>query len=112
MYVCAFAGFAAMRAEVAAVDAGPRAMTRYAMSILAVEAGGAGVAALLPTSGHGFLLTLIVIVYGVSLLPTVVCARKARVTTTAPADRRRAVAARHARRRRRSSGCSRTARRC
>ena len=88
MYVCAFAGFAAMRAEVAAVDAGPRAMTRYAMSILAVEAGGAGGAALLPTSGHGFLLTSIVIVYGVSLAPTVVCARKARVTT-APAERRR-----------------------
>jgi hypothetical protein len=83
MYVCAFAGFAAMRAEVAAIDARPRAMTRYAMSILAVEATGAGFAALLPAQRHGFLLTCIIIVYGGSLLPTVVCARKARVAPSA-----------------------------
>ena len=77
MYVCAFAGFAAMRAEVAAIDARPRAMTRYAMSILAVEATGAGFAVLLPNQ------TFIIIVYGASLLPTIVCARKARVTSSA-----------------------------
>jgi hypothetical protein len=88
MYVCAFAGFAAMRAEVAAVDASPRAMTRYAMSILAVEAGGAGFAALLPTSGHGFWLTFILTLYGLSLAPTVVCARKSPVTSAPPEKRR------------------------
>jgi len=87
MYVCAFAGFAAMRAEVAAVDASPRAMTRYAMSILAVEAAGAGFAALLPTSGHGFWLTFIITLYGLSLAPTVICARKARVTSAPPEKR-------------------------
>jgi hypothetical protein len=97
MYVCAFAGFAAMRAEVAAIDARPRAsagrsapsctsagsgsagaMTRYAMSILAVEAIGAGLVALLPIQ-----TSIIIIVYGASLLPTIVCARKARVTSSA-----------------------------
>jgi hypothetical protein len=88
MYVCAFAGFAAMRAEVAAIDARPRAMTRYAMSILAVEATGAGFAALLPIQRHGFLPTLIIIWYGVSLLPTIVCARTARVMATATPSRR------------------------
>jgi hypothetical protein len=69
-------------------------MTRFAMSILAVEAveaveaGGAGFAALLPTSGHGFWPTLIITVYGLSLAPTVVCARKARVTPARPEKRR------------------------
>src|SRR6185503_6477207 len=88
LYTCAFAGFAAMRAEVAAVDARPRAMTRYAMSILAVEATGAAFAALLPIQRHGFLLTLIIIGYGLSLLPTVICARTARVTAAAAPERR------------------------
>jgi hypothetical protein len=88
VYICAFAGFAAMRAEVAAIDARPRAMTRYAMSILAVEAAGTGFAALLPIQKHSFLLTLIIIWYGVSLLPTVVCSRTARVTPNAAPARR------------------------
>ncbi|MDG6109240.1 hypothetical protein Daura_26175 [Dactylosporangium aurantiacum] len=77
MHVAAFAGFAAMRAEVAAVDARPQAMTRYALSIAAVEAAGAGVAALLPLHGHAFLAVFLV--YGLSLLPTVLTARRARV---------------------------------
>ncbi len=88
MYVCAFAGFAAMRAEVAAVDARPRAMTRYAMSIAAVEATGAGFAALLPIDRHRALLVMIIIGYGVSLVPTVLCARRARVTSSAVPTRR------------------------
>ena len=88
MYVCAFAGFAAMRAEVAAVDARPRAMTRYAMSITAVEATGAGFAALLPIDRHRALLVMIIIGYGVSLVPTVRCARRARVTSSAVPARR------------------------
>ncbi|WP_433072896.1 hypothetical protein ACQP1P_24480 [Dactylosporangium sp. CA-052675] len=98
MHVAAFAGFAAMRAEVAAVDARPRAMTRYALSIAAVEAAGAGVAALLPM--HRWSLAAVFAVYGLSLLPTMLTARRARtarlVTPPAPAahatrvERRRA----------------------
>ncbi|MFC5003013.1 MFS transporter [Dactylosporangium cerinum] len=77
MHIAAYAGFAAMRAEVAAVDARPQAMTRYALSIAAVEAAGAGVAALLPLRG-GFLIAVF-LVYGLSLLPTILTARRARV---------------------------------
>lgn len=77
MHVAAYAGFAAMRAEVAAVDARPQAMTRYALSIAAVEAAGAGVAALLPLR-DGFLVAVF-LVYGLSLLPTILTARRARV---------------------------------
>jgi DNA-binding MurR/RpiR family transcriptional regulator len=43
MYVAAYAGYAAMRAEVAAADSRAGAMTGYALCIAAVEAGGAGV---------------------------------------------------------------------
>jgi hypothetical protein len=77
MHIAAYAGFAAMRAEVAAVDARPQAMTRYALSIAAVEAAGAGVAALLPL--HGGFLVAVFLVYGMSLAPTVLTARRARV---------------------------------
>ncbi|MEV0134585.1 hypothetical protein AB0H83_39765 [Dactylosporangium sp. NPDC050688] len=77
MHVAAYAGFAAMRAEVAAVDARPQAMTRYALSIAAVEAAGAGVAALLPL--HGRFLIAVFMVYALSLVPTVLTARRARV---------------------------------
>lgn len=77
MHIAAYAGFAAMRAEVAAVDARPQAMTRYALSIAAVEAAGAGVAALLPLRGGA--LIVVFVVYGLSLLPTVLTARRARV---------------------------------
>jgi hypothetical protein len=86
MYVCAFAGFAAMRAEVAAVDGRPRAMTRYGMSIAAMEAGGAALAALLPRDSLGTLLPFIMLVYGLSLVPTIFTAKRARVeNATAPA---------------------------
>ncbi|WP_432824282.1 hypothetical protein [Dactylosporangium sp. CA-092794] len=93
MHVAAYAGFAAMRAEVAAVDARPRAMTRYALSIAAVEAAGAGVAALLPM--HRAALAVVFAVYGLSLVPTLLTARRARVYSTPrntprafPVDRR------------------------
>ncbi|WP_432967776.1 hypothetical protein [Dactylosporangium sp. CA-233914] len=76
MHVAAYTGFAAMRAEVAAVDARPRAMTRYALSIAAVEAAGAGVAALLPL--HKASTAVVFTVYGLSLLPTMLTARRAR----------------------------------
>ncbi|MGI5241436.1 hypothetical protein [Dactylosporangium sp. CA-139066] len=95
MHVAAYAGFAAMRAEVAAVDARPRAMTRYALSIAAVEAAGAGVAALLPL--HHAALAVVFAVYGLSLAPTILTARRARVFSSPrnapralPIDRRRA----------------------
>jgi MFS family permease len=84
MHVAAWIGFAAMRAEVAAVDARPRSMTRYALAIAAVEAAGTGLGALLPVgaSGHptGAPLIMIFIVYAGSLLPTIFSARRARMT--------------------------------
>jgi hypothetical protein len=75
MYAAAFAGFAAMRAEVAAVDARPRAMTRYGMIILAVEATGAAIAAVLPRAAAVWIIPG----YGLSLVPTLLAARRARV---------------------------------
>jgi MFS family permease len=84
MHVAAWAGFAAMRAEVNAVDASTRAMTRYALSIAAVEAAGVGLAALLPsgTDGHptGWPLVAVFVVYAGSLLPTYLTARRARIS--------------------------------
>ncbi|GAA0797395.1 hypothetical protein [Spirilliplanes yamanashiensis] len=84
MHVAAWAGFAAMRAEVSAVDPRPRAMTRYALATAAVEAAGIGAAALMPVgpAGHptGWLLAAVMAVYGGSLLPTILSARRARVT--------------------------------
>ena len=84
MHVAAWVGFAAMRAEVAAVDSRPRSMTRYALAIAAVEAAGTGLAALLPAGpeGHptGWPLILIFIAYAGSLVPTIVIARRARMT--------------------------------
>ncbi|MFC7528701.1 hypothetical protein [Actinoplanes sp. GCM10030250] len=86
MHTAAWAGFAGMRAEVSAVDASPRSMTRYVMSIMGVEAAGTALAALLPTgpSGYptGWLLGTIYVVYLGSLLPTVLCARRARISPT------------------------------
>ncbi|MFG1603957.1 hypothetical protein [Actinoplanes sp. NPDC049265] len=83
MHVAAWAGFAGMRAEVTAVAPGPKAMTRYALGIAAVEAAGTGLAALLPagTGGYptGWWLTAVFVVYAGSLLPTIVSARRARV---------------------------------
>lgn len=82
MHVAAWVGFAAMRAEVAAVDAGHRSMTRYALAIAAVEAAGTGVGALLPVGPDGyptgFFLTAIFVLYAGSLVPTFLSARRAR----------------------------------
>lgn len=87
MSIAAWTGFAAMRAEVSAVDPRPRAMTRYALAVAAVEAVGTGVGALLPVGpdGHptGGLLIAVLVLYGGSLLPTIVSARRARVTPAA-----------------------------
>jgi MFS family permease len=92
MHIAAYAGFAAMRAEVAAVDARPQAMTRYALSIAAVEAAGAGVGALLPL--HGGFQFGVFLVYGLSLLPTILTARRARVQDSAAATAAGTAAAR------------------
>jgi hypothetical protein len=84
MHVAAWAGFAGMRAEVNAVDASPRAMTRYALCIAAVEAAGTGLAALLPVGREGYptgwALIAVFVVYAGSLLPTYMSARRARIT--------------------------------
>ncbi|AGL20019.1 hypothetical protein [Actinoplanes sp. N902-109] len=100
MHVAAWVGFAAMRAEVAAVDAGARSMTRYALAIAAVEAAGTGVGALLPAgpSGHptGIALVAVYIWYAGSLLPTIISARRARrLAVRAPGRSRRVPVAPH-----------------
>ncbi|MEV6630983.1 hypothetical protein AB0M54_09545 [Actinoplanes sp. NPDC051470] len=83
MHIVAWTGFAGMRAEVSAVAPGPKAMTRYALGIAAVEAAGTGLAALLPAgaAGHptGWWLAAVFVVYAGSLLPTIAGARRARV---------------------------------
>ncbi|GIJ55360.1 hypothetical protein [Virgisporangium aurantiacum] len=83
MYTVAWVGYAGMRAEVAAVDGRDRAMTGYALSIAAVEAGGTGLAALLPFGGSGLpstpVLTVVAIAYTACLIPTFVSATRARV---------------------------------
>ena len=90
MHVAAWVGFAAMRAEVAAIDARPRSMTRYALAIAAVEAAGTGLGALLPVGpdGHptGWPLILIFIGYAGSLVPTIISARRARMTPRGATD--------------------------
>ena len=99
MHVAAWTGFAGMRAEVTAVDASPRAMTRYALCIAAVEAVGTGVAALLPSGAGGYptglTLAVVFLVYAGSLLPTLFSARRARITphgVARPAGARRRLA--------------------
>ena len=83
MHIAAWAGFAGMRAEVSAVDASPRSMTRYAVCIAGVEAAGTALAALLPDP-KGWLLAGIFVVYLGSLLPTVLTARRARIASGRP----------------------------
>ena len=94
MHVAAWTGFAAMRAEVTAVDAKPRAMTRYALCIAAVEAAGTCLAALLPLGANGYptgwVLVAVLAGYAGSLVPTILTASRARVT---PDGRRHGVRA-------------------
>ena len=84
MHVAAWAGFAGMRAEVTAVAPGAKAMTRYALCIAAVEAAGTGLAALLPVGSGGYptgwSLAAVFLVYAGSLVPTILSARRARIT--------------------------------
>lgn len=78
MNVTAWTGYAAMRAEVAALAPGPSALTLYGTGVAAVEALGAAGAALLPASIlHRPSVTVVCIVVGyvLALVPTVVVAR-------------------------------------
>ncbi len=82
--VAAWSGYAGMRSEVVAADSRTAAITRYMVGIAAIEAVGTATAALLPVVGakgtpSGRLLAVVVIVYGASLLPTFLVARRARV---------------------------------
>jgi hypothetical protein len=76
--VIAWVSYAGMRAEVARARAGAIAMTRYVAVIVAVEAVGTTIGALLPivTNGHidGVLVYSVIFLYGVSLVPTVMVA--------------------------------------
>lgn len=98
MHIAAWAGFAGMRAEVNAVDTSTRSMTRYAVSIAGVEAAGTALAALLPSGPDGYptgwLLDAVFVIYLGSLLPTVLTARRARVSAGQPSH----VRFRHSRR--------------
>ena len=90
MSVLAWTGYAAMRAEVAAADPSPEAITRYPAVITAVEAAAATVAALLPSWDAGSFLGVVVIgLYVASLLPTWLVARRA---TVVPVPRTHAAA--------------------
>jgi MFS family permease len=92
MHIAAWAGFAGMRAEVNAVDASARSMTRYALAIAAVEAAGTGLAALLPVGPAGvptgWLLVGVFVLYAGSLIPTYRSARRARITPFSDQRRR------------------------
>jgi MFS family permease len=97
MHIAAWAGFAGMRAEVNAVDASPRSMTRYALSIAAVEAAGTGLAAFLPVGPDGvptgWLLVAVFVLYAGSLVPTFRSAQRARITPFSDQRRRPGTAA-------------------
>jgi hypothetical protein len=86
--VVAWIGFAAMRAEIAAVADGrqARALTRYAGGVAAVEAAGAAAGAVLVVVNGGSLretsLVALLVIYGASLLPTFLIARGSRVAKT------------------------------
>lgn len=96
--VAAWSAYAGMRAEVASVDGRPQTMTAYVVAVAAVEALGVAAAAVLPFGPGdpgGPLLVAVVVVYGASLLPTLLIAtgsrvpRAARVPVTGGARRQR-----------------------
>ena len=83
--VVAWTGYAGMRAEIAneAGTGRTRALTWYAGGVAAIEAAGAGVAAVLPVGAAGTvtgtLLLVVVAVHALVLLPTFLVARGSRV---------------------------------
>jgi hypothetical protein len=77
MNITAWTGYAAMRAEVAAVAPGPAALTLYGTGVAAVEALGAAAAAIAPASilqDPSLAVVCIVVVYVLALLPTALVA--------------------------------------
>ncbi|MFF5081360.1 hypothetical protein ACFY36_30300 [Actinoplanes sp. NPDC000266] len=83
MHTAAWAGYAGLRAEVTAVDASPRTMTRFVICIVSVEAAGTALAALLPSGPDGrpagWLLHAVFVVFLGTLLPVMLIARRARI---------------------------------
>lgn len=82
--VAAWTGYAGMRAEIAAAAGDVGSMTRYSTVVLGTEAVGALAAATLAISAHGalagWIVVLVMLVYGLALLPTVLVARRAQVS--------------------------------
>ncbi|MEV4344641.1 hypothetical protein AB0J83_09215 [Actinoplanes sp. NPDC049596] len=97
MHTAAWAGYAGLRAEVTAVDASPRTMTRFVICIVGVEAGGTALAALLPGHPTGWLLHAIFVVFLGTLLPVVIVARRARIVPAGSVFPRSPNRGRHAR---------------
>ena len=88
MNVTAWTGYAAMRAEVAAVSPGTSALTWYGTGVASIEAVGAAAAALLPMLVDVHADRVLVVVAGVyvlGLLPTVLVAGGSRVGRATPA---------------------------
>ncbi len=91
MNVTAWTGYAGMRAEVAAVSAGPKALTWYGTIVAAVEATGIAVGAFLRApsgSGPDTVLLVVMAVYVLALLPTVVVAGGSPIERGTPRVRR------------------------
>ncbi len=77
MNITAWTGYAGMRAEVAAVSSGAKALTWYGTIVAAVEAVGVALAAFLPTRNGispDSVLLAVMAVYLLALLPTVLIA--------------------------------------
>ncbi len=69
MNVLAWTGYAAMRAEVSAVESGSVSLTRYALCVAASEALAAAVASFLVPPGRAGGLVLTIPVYAMALVP-------------------------------------------
>ncbi|GAA0454603.1 hypothetical protein Ade02nite_03090 [Paractinoplanes deccanensis] len=101
MHTAAWAGYAGLRAEVTAVDASPRTMTRFVICIVGVEAAGTALAALLPVGADGtptgWLRHAVFTVFLGTLLPVMVIARRARIAPSASVFAPSPARGRHAR---------------
>jgi hypothetical protein len=90
--VCAWTGYAGMRAEVAAITHGPAALTWYCTLVAAVEAVGIALAAVLPVTtvaGSGGAHPWVATVYTLGLLPTYLVAGRSVVGRSAGHPRAR-----------------------
>jgi hypothetical protein len=91
MNVVAWVGYAAMRSEVAAASGSEWSMTKYVAAIISIEAVGATLAAVLPITSSGGIaahwVAAVMVVYGISLLPTAMVARQSPVPVLTPRGR-------------------------